>query len=160
MYGRVVVHIAGSEWRAASREGFSRRRPCTFERKCGCDCYRYSHRITSDRVAAVRPRGPSARRPKTEQRLSRSDPGNSGDEFILRRLCCFKTDLWKKHESANLRDSPENSQRGHSAPGVTGGSLASVREIHPEVSFYFWNGQRPMRRSKTSGFGFLKDRFI
>jgi predicted RNase H-like nuclease len=32
--------------------------------------------------------------------------------------------------------------------------LASVREIHPEVCFYFWNDRKPMRYSKKSGFGF------
>lgn len=33
---------------------------------------------------------------------------------------------------------------------------SSVREIHPEVSFVYWNGQRPLRHSKASGFGFLE----
>lgn len=34
--------------------------------------------------------------------------------------------------------------------------LRSVREVHPEVCFYFWNGRRPMHHPKTSGFGFLE----
>ncbi len=31
----------------------------------------------------------------------------------------------------------------------------TVLEVHPEVCFYYWNNQRPMRYSKHSGFGFL-----
>ena len=31
-----------------------------------------------------------------------------------------------------------------------------VREAHPEVSFYFWNGRIPMAHPKASGFGFIE----
>jgi len=31
-----------------------------------------------------------------------------------------------------------------------------VYEVHPEVSFYYWNGEKPMEYSKKSGFGFLE----
>lgn len=31
-----------------------------------------------------------------------------------------------------------------------------MREVHPEVCFYFWNGKRPLRYSKKSGFGFME----
>ena len=31
-----------------------------------------------------------------------------------------------------------------------------VFEVHPEVSFCFWNGRRPMEHPKQSGFGFLE----
>jgi predicted RNase H-like nuclease len=33
---------------------------------------------------------------------------------------------------------------------------SGVYEVHPELSFYFWNGRRPMRHPKTTGFGFLE----
>lgn len=32
----------------------------------------------------------------------------------------------------------------------------SVREVHPEVCFFFWNDRRPMRHPKKSGFGFAE----
>jgi threonine dehydratase len=35
----------------------------------------------------------------------------------------------------------------------TAGLLGSVHEVHPEVCFFFWNGRRPMRYPKKSGFG-------
>jgi len=31
-----------------------------------------------------------------------------------------------------------------------------VYEVHPEVSFHYWNGEKPMQYSKKSGFGFLE----
>ena len=31
-----------------------------------------------------------------------------------------------------------------------------VYEVHPEVSFYYWNGKKPMQYSKRCGFGFLE----
>jgi predicted RNase H-like nuclease len=31
-----------------------------------------------------------------------------------------------------------------------------VFEVHPELSFYFWAGQEPMRHPKQSGFGFTE----
>jgi predicted RNase H-like nuclease len=31
-----------------------------------------------------------------------------------------------------------------------------VREVHPEVSFYFWNHERPMTYPKQTGFGFAE----
>ena len=31
-----------------------------------------------------------------------------------------------------------------------------VYEVHPEVSFYYWNGEKPMEYSKKLGFGFLE----
>jgi predicted RNase H-like nuclease len=34
--------------------------------------------------------------------------------------------------------------------------LNSVREVHPEISFYFWNGKKPLRHPKKSGFGFME----
>ena len=33
-----------------------------------------------------------------------------------------------------------------------------VYEVHPEVSFYYWNEEKPMEYAKKSGFGFL-DRY-
>jgi predicted RNase H-like nuclease len=41
-----------------------------------------------------------------------------------------------------LRESPELVER--------------VFEIHPELCFYAWNGRRPMRHPKQSGFGFTE----
>ena len=32
----------------------------------------------------------------------------------------------------------------------------SVYEVHPEVSFYYWNGGRPMQHPKRSGLGFTE----
>ena len=32
----------------------------------------------------------------------------------------------------------------------------TVFEVHPELCFYYWNKQRPMRYSKHSGFGFME----
>ena len=32
----------------------------------------------------------------------------------------------------------------------------TVLEVHPEVSFYFWNQQQPMAHPKQSGFGFVE----
>jgi len=32
----------------------------------------------------------------------------------------------------------------------------TVREVHPEVSFYFWNGEQPMEHPKHSGLGFAE----
>jgi len=34
--------------------------------------------------------------------------------------------------------------------------LSSVREVHPEISFYFWNAKKPLRHPKKSGFGFAE----
>ncbi len=34
--------------------------------------------------------------------------------------------------------------------------LESVREVHPETCFYFWNDKKPLRHPKKSGFGFMK----
>lgn len=34
--------------------------------------------------------------------------------------------------------------------------LESVHEVHPEVSFVYWNDRRPLRHPKVSGFGFLE----
>ena len=34
--------------------------------------------------------------------------------------------------------------------------LGSVREVHPELCFYFWNGRRRLRHPKKSGFGFME----
>ena len=34
--------------------------------------------------------------------------------------------------------------------------LGRVYEVHPEVSFYYWNGKKPMQHSKRCGFGFLE----
>ena len=34
--------------------------------------------------------------------------------------------------------------------------VTTLFEVHPEVCFYYWNNQRPMRYSKHSGFGFMK----
>jgi predicted RNase H-like nuclease len=31
-----------------------------------------------------------------------------------------------------------------------------VYEVHPEVSFYYWNEEKPMEYAKKSGFGFLE----
>ncbi len=36
------------------------------------------------------------------------------------------------------------------------GLLERVYEVHPEVSFYYWNGKKPMQYSKRCGFGFLE----
>jgi len=33
---------------------------------------------------------------------------------------------------------------------------SSVREVHPEISFYFWNGKKRLRYPKKSGFGFAE----
>ena len=33
---------------------------------------------------------------------------------------------------------------------------ARVREVHPEVCFTYWNGGRPMKFAKLSGFGFVE----
>lgn len=35
-------------------------------------------------------------------------------------------------------------------------AIPRVKEVHPEVSFTFWNNRRPMKYSKKSGFGFLE----
>ena len=40
--------------------------------------------------------------------------------------------------------------RSHSKPGK------QVYEVHPEVSFYYWNEEKPMEYAKKSGFGFLE----
>ena len=40
--------------------------------------------------------------------------------------------------------------RLHESPDL----LNSVREVHPEVCFVYWNGGRPLKHPKTSGFGF------
>jgi len=34
--------------------------------------------------------------------------------------------------------------------------LGSVREVHPGISFYFWNGRKPLGHPKKSGFGFME----
>ena len=34
--------------------------------------------------------------------------------------------------------------------------LKSVHEVHPEVCFVYWNGQRPLRNPKKSGWGFVE----
>ena len=34
--------------------------------------------------------------------------------------------------------------------------VESVREVHPEVCFVYWNSRRPLRHSKKSGFGFVE----
>ena len=34
--------------------------------------------------------------------------------------------------------------------------LDTLFEVHPELSFCFWNGGRPMTHPKTSGFGFME----
>ncbi|HZE88373.1 MAG TPA: DUF429 domain-containing protein, partial [Verrucomicrobiae bacterium] len=39
----------------------------------------------------------------------------------------------------------------------TSGELAGrVWEIHPELCFYYWNREQPMRHAKKSGFGFVE----
>jgi predicted RNase H-like nuclease len=35
-------------------------------------------------------------------------------------------------------------------------AISRVREIHPEVCFFFWNRGQPMQFSKLSGFGFVE----
>ena len=34
--------------------------------------------------------------------------------------------------------------------------LGCVRELHPEVCFYFWNAKQPMHHPKKTGFGFME----
>lgn len=34
--------------------------------------------------------------------------------------------------------------------------LSSVREVHPELCFYFWNAKQPMHHPKKTGFGFME----
>jgi predicted RNase H-like nuclease len=36
------------------------------------------------------------------------------------------------------------------------GLRTSVYEVHPEVCFVYWNGERPLCHPKTSGFGFVE----
>lgn len=35
-------------------------------------------------------------------------------------------------------------------------AVSIVREVHPEVCFAYWNERKPMKRPKSSGFGFVE----
>ena len=66
------------------------------------------------------------------------------------RLACGKALSQQSYALLpKIRDVDDELQRVH-------GLSIAVREVHPEVSFYFWNGNRPMQYPKKTGFGFME----